>query len=71
MGAQVPLGAGIALAHKYNKDGGVNFSLYGDGAAQQGQVNIAAQKIKFSKTATFIIHGPCDDILLLILHSKS
>ena len=35
---QVPLGAGIAFAHKYKGDGGVNFSLYGDGAANQGQV---------------------------------
>ncbi|XP_013191399.1 probable pyruvate dehydrogenase E1 component subunit alpha, mitochondrial [Amyelois transitella] len=38
VGAQVPLGAGIALAHKYKGDGGVNFALYGDGAANQGQV---------------------------------
>jgi len=38
VGAQVPLGAGIAFAHKYKGDGGVNFSLYGDGAASQGQI---------------------------------
>merc|ERR1712051_253522 len=38
VGAQVPLGAGIAFAHQYKEDGGVNFSLYGDGAANQGQV---------------------------------
>lgn len=38
VGAQVPLGAGIAFAHKYVGDGGVNFALYGDGAANQGQV---------------------------------
>ncbi|XP_026751611.1 probable pyruvate dehydrogenase E1 component subunit alpha, mitochondrial [Galleria mellonella] len=38
VGAQVPLGAGIAFAHKYNDDGGVNFALYGDGAANQGQL---------------------------------
>merc|ERR1711971_295398 len=38
VGAQVPLGAGIAFAHQYKGDGGVNFSLYGDGAANQGQV---------------------------------
>jgi len=41
VGAQVPLGAGIAFAHKYSDDGGVNFSLYGDGAANQGQVSEA------------------------------
>merc|ERR1719420_607260 len=41
VGAQVPLGAGIAFAHQYKGDGGVNFSLYGDGAANQGQVSEA------------------------------
>jgi len=38
VGAQVPLGAGISFAQKYNNDGGATFSLYGDGAANQGQV---------------------------------
>merc|ERR1712066_1097541 len=38
VGAQVPLGAGIGFAHQYKGDGGVNFSLYGDGAANQGQI---------------------------------
>lgn len=35
--AQIPLGAGLAFAHKYRKDGHVAFTLYGDGAANQGQ----------------------------------
>lgn len=35
---QAPLGAGIAFAHKYRGDGGVCFALYGDGAANQGQL---------------------------------
>ncbi|ALC48206.1 CG7024, partial [Drosophila busckii] len=38
VGAQVPVGAGIALAHAYKGDGGVCLALYGDGAANQGQV---------------------------------
>ncbi|XP_014262376.1 probable pyruvate dehydrogenase E1 component subunit alpha, mitochondrial [Cimex lectularius] len=38
VGAQIPLGAGIALEHLYNKTGGVCVALYGDGAANQGQV---------------------------------
>ncbi|XP_057337743.1 probable pyruvate dehydrogenase E1 component subunit alpha, mitochondrial isoform X2 [Microplitis mediator] len=38
VGAQVPLGAGIAFAHKYRGDGGVCLALYGDGAANQGQI---------------------------------
>ncbi|WP_260922056.1 pyruvate dehydrogenase (acetyl-transferring) E1 component subunit alpha [Novosphingobium sp. 9] len=38
VGAQVPLGAGLAFAHKYNEDGGVTLAYFGDGAANQGQV---------------------------------
>ncbi|KAH8298610.1 hypothetical protein KR018_007359, partial [Drosophila ironensis] len=38
VGAQVPLGAGVALAHRYLGDGGVCVALYGDGAANQGQI---------------------------------
>lgn len=42
VGAQLPLGAGIAFAHKYKKDGGVCVAAYGDGAANQGQLAEAA-----------------------------
>ncbi len=38
VGAQVPLGAGLAFAHKYNEDGGMTLAYFGDGAANQGQV---------------------------------
>lgn len=38
VGAQVPLGAGVALACQYKGNGGVCFALYGDGASNQGQV---------------------------------
>lgn len=38
VGAQVPLGAGIALAHQYRGNGHVCVTLYGDGAANQGQI---------------------------------
>ncbi|XP_030385309.1 pyruvate dehydrogenase E1 component subunit alpha, mitochondrial-like [Scaptodrosophila lebanonensis] len=38
VGAQVSLGAGVALASKYRQNGGVCLALYGDGAANQGQV---------------------------------
>ncbi|MGE3691812.1 MAG: pyruvate dehydrogenase (acetyl-transferring) E1 component subunit alpha [Novosphingobium sp.] len=38
VGAQVPLGTGLAFAHKYREDGGVCIAYFGDGAANQGQV---------------------------------
>jgi pyruvate dehydrogenase E1 component alpha subunit len=46
VGANLPLGTGIAFAHKYEEDGGLCLTYFGDGAANQGQVyesfNIAA-----------------------------
>lgn len=42
VGAQVPLGAGLALAAKYLKNNSVSIALYGDGAANQGQIFEAA-----------------------------
>jgi pyruvate dehydrogenase E1 component alpha subunit len=36
--AQVPIGAGLAFADKYNGNGRVTFTYFGDGAANQGQV---------------------------------
>ncbi|GAB5436688.1 MULTISPECIES: pyruvate dehydrogenase (acetyl-transferring) E1 component subunit alpha [Roseobacteraceae] len=38
VGAQVPLGAGLAFADKYKGNGRVTFTYFGDGAANQGQV---------------------------------
>jgi pyruvate dehydrogenase E1 component alpha subunit len=38
VGAQVPLGTGLAFKHKYSEDGGVCLTYLGDGAVNQGQV---------------------------------
>ncbi len=38
VGAQIPLGTGLAFADKYRNTGGVTLTYLGDGAANQGQV---------------------------------
>ena len=38
VGAQVPVGAGIAFSQRYQNKKAMTFALYGDGAANQGQV---------------------------------
>ncbi|MCY7352676.1 MAG: pyruvate dehydrogenase (acetyl-transferring) E1 component subunit alpha [Cytophagaceae bacterium] len=41
VGAQIPLGAGIAFAEKYNKTGNLCLCLFGDGAVRQGALHEA------------------------------
>ncbi len=38
VGAQVPLGTGIAFAHKYRANGALSLVYFGDGSVNQGQV---------------------------------
>ncbi|MCF2903555.1 pyruvate dehydrogenase (acetyl-transferring) E1 component subunit alpha [Octadecabacter sp. CECT 8868] len=38
VGAQVPLGAGLAFSDKYRGNDNVTFAYFGDGAANQGQI---------------------------------
>src|SRR5881394_3806206 len=41
VGAQVPIGTGLAFAHKYNGKKNVSLTYFGDGSANQGQVSEA------------------------------
>src|SRR5499433_1983801 len=38
VGAQVPLGTGLAFANRYRQNGNISLTYFGDGAANQGQV---------------------------------
>ncbi|RKU44157.1 alpha subunit of pyruvate dehydrogenase [Coniochaeta pulveracea] len=49
VGAQVPVGAGLAFAHKYTGRKNATIILYGDGASNQGQVFEAFNMAKLWK----------------------
>jgi len=47
VGAQVPVGAGLAFAQKYQEKPNCTFAMYGDGASNQGQVFEAFNMVGF------------------------
>lgn len=55
VGAQVPVGAGIAFAQKYLGEKHCTFALYGDGASNQGQVFEA-----FNMVFRRFLNEPCE-----------
>lgn len=58
VGAQVPIGAGLAFANKYSGNGKVCATYFGDGAANQGQVYEAFNMAKlWSLPVLFIIEN--------------
>jgi pyruvate dehydrogenase E1 component alpha subunit len=58
VGAQVPLGAGLAFANQYRGDGRVSLTYFGDGASNQGQIFEAMNMAQLWKLpAIFIIEN--------------
>lgn len=58
VGAQVPLGAGLAFADRYLGNDNVTFTYFGDGAANQGQVYEAYNMAKlWSLPVIFVIEN--------------
>jgi pyruvate dehydrogenase E1 component alpha subunit len=58
VGAQVPIGTGLAFAHKYREDGGLSVTYFGDGAANKGQVSEAFNMAElWSLPAIFVIEN--------------
>lgn len=58
VGAHVPLGTGIAFAHKYKNDGGICFTIMGDGAVNNGQVHEAFNMAKlYNLPVVYIIEN--------------
>lgn len=55
VGAQVPLGTGIAFAHKYNETGKISATYLGDGAVNQGQVYEAFNMAALWKLPALIV----------------
>jgi len=58
VGAQVPIGAGLALANKYTGNGNVSLAFFGDGASNQGQVYEAFNMAKlWNLPVVFVIEN--------------
>lgn len=55
VGAQVPIGAGLAFALKYKGTDGVCCAVYGDGAANQGQIFEAFNMTKLLNTPVIYV----------------
>ena len=55
VGAQIPLGAGLAFANRYRGDGRVSLTYFGDGASNQGQVFEAMNMAQLWKLPTVFI----------------
>jgi pyruvate dehydrogenase E1 component alpha subunit len=53
VGAQVPLGAGIAFAQKYMNKPVATYAMYGDGASNQGQVFEAFNMVSIAFLSNF------------------
>lgn len=58
VGGHVPVGTGLAFAHKYKEDGGVSLSFFGDGAVGQGAIHEALNLASLYKLpAIYIIEN--------------
>ena len=58
VGAQVPIGAGLALANQYKNNGNVSLAFFGDGASNQGQVYEAFNMAKlWNLPVVFVIEN--------------
>ncbi len=55
VGAHVPVGVGIAFAHKYKEDAGVCLAFFGDGAVGQGAIHEAANLASLYKLPIIFI----------------
>lgn len=63
VGAHVPVGTGISLAQQYSEKRNMTVDMYGDGAANQGQVHEAFNMAKLWNLP--VLYG-CESKFVLI-----
>lgn len=55
VGGHIPVGVGLAFAHKYKEDGGVSLTFFGDGAVNQGSFHEAINLAGLYKLPSILV----------------
>ncbi len=55
VGGHIPVGVGLAFAHKYKESGGVSLTFFGDGAVGQGSFHEAANLASLYKLPSILV----------------
>lgn len=55
VGGHIPVGNGLGFAHKYKNNGAVSFTVFGDGASNQGQTHESFNLAKLNNAPVMFV----------------